>query len=686
MLNFVRRCCVIACVALVCCSVSAQTPSPTPAPSASPGATTRQPNRPNNPANRAGAKPDQARPANAPKDAEATRAAEEADSLAGVRRGMALSLVTSLADEAQGFRDTALRARVQARAADALWETDAERARTLLRRAWDAAESADAESARKYQESLSQSRGRREPFVSSGESNVRGEVLGYAVRRERALGEEFLAKLEDQRRREAEASNFNNGATNAAASGASNNTSAQRSDFSERYMTPPPAVAQRLEVARELLNEGDAARALDFAAPALIEVSVPAIDFLTRLRDKNPQLADTRYGMMLTRALNDQSSDANAVSVLFSYLFTPHFYLIIGGAGNISTIRQDQPRPAPEVASALREAFFRTASGILLRTLSPEERERMTTAGRSGAYAIISRLLPIFERYGSDQTPAMRSQLSALAPQQTATAADQTSRPNVVGDISTVGLVPQETADRDRVQTLLERAARAAKPEDRDTFYLQAATAAERESEGRAREIAAKIQDTDTRKQLLAYIAFNALRRAVESKKSVEVERAARAEELTNEQRAWALTEAARFAVKTDRPRAVELLDEALAEARRIDAGTPQRARLLAAVATVMLEVDRARVWEMVTELVKAANAADEYTGEGGEMMSVLRTRQMVFANSQNVEGFNLTELFGALAREDFNRAMELAKTLTGEAARANAQLAIARRTLAKNK
>jgi hypothetical protein len=68
-----------------------------------------------------------------------------ADPLADARRTMASSLLTSLADEARSFRDLALRARVQARAADALWDTEPENARALFRRAWDSAQSADEE-------------------------------------------------------------------------------------------------------------------------------------------------------------------------------------------------------------------------------------------------------------------------------------------------------------------------------------------------------------------------------------------------------------------------------------------------------------------------------------------------------------------------------------------------------------
>ncbi|HEX8561309.1 MAG TPA: hypothetical protein VF668_24670, partial [Pyrinomonadaceae bacterium] len=75
----------------------------------------------------------------------------EADPALVVRRQTAISLITSLADEARNFRDPALRARVLARAADALWQTDQASARDLFRKAWEAATAADAEAHERYQ-------------------------------------------------------------------------------------------------------------------------------------------------------------------------------------------------------------------------------------------------------------------------------------------------------------------------------------------------------------------------------------------------------------------------------------------------------------------------------------------------------------------------------------------------------
>ncbi|HET9477983.1 MAG TPA: hypothetical protein VFO72_01475, partial [Pyrinomonadaceae bacterium] len=64
------------------------------------------------------------------------------------RRVRARALLVSLSTDARQFHDQTLRARSLARIADALWRVDAEQARLLFRKAWDAAEVADQENAR----------------------------------------------------------------------------------------------------------------------------------------------------------------------------------------------------------------------------------------------------------------------------------------------------------------------------------------------------------------------------------------------------------------------------------------------------------------------------------------------------------------------------------------------------------
>jgi len=69
----------------------------------------------------------------------------EADLIEAERRTFAISSLTSLANEARSYDDLTLRTRVLARVADALWEVDAVTARSLFRKAWEAAETGDAQ-------------------------------------------------------------------------------------------------------------------------------------------------------------------------------------------------------------------------------------------------------------------------------------------------------------------------------------------------------------------------------------------------------------------------------------------------------------------------------------------------------------------------------------------------------------
>src|ERR1044072_1640845 len=142
-----------------------------------------------------------------PKTAAKKAGAEEADPLAEVRRITAVSLVNTLADDARMFRAPLLRARVQARAADALWDTERERALLLFRRAWDEAEAADAETDRKLEEGEGgqiRGQGLAALHPTPPPRRIRADARRRAAKRPRALGEDLLAKMEETRKREAD--------------------------------------------------------------------------------------------------------------------------------------------------------------------------------------------------------------------------------------------------------------------------------------------------------------------------------------------------------------------------------------------------------------------------------------------------------------------------------------------------
>lgn len=598
----------------------------------------------------------------------AAAAPAEADPMAEVRRTTAISLVNNLADDARMFRDPALRARVQARAADALWETDRDRATLLFRRAWDEAEAADAEGERKFEEEKQRQIREQGFFSMQAPTSLRTEVLRLAARRDRALGEEFLASLEEARKRETE-----NAVT----------ASERQPDPAQGNRRPdptdaPPAVAKRLRLAAQLLEENDVERAIQFADPALGAVNIPALEFLARLRLKNAKAADERYAALVARAGADPASDANTVSLLSSYIFTPALYVTFEASGGTSSNSWQNNFPAPaDISPQLRAAFFRVAASVLLRPTPTPEQDR-TSAGRSGWYMVIARLLPLFDQFAPDRSAALRAKMASLAPD-TPEGLRQGNN-----NMLTVGLVPEDPT-HDRVQDTLARLDRAKTPGERDLVYADAALQASRKGEARAEEFLNKIEDTDLRRRVRAFVDFEATQAALREKETAAALKLARGDTLTPIQRAWAYTEVARLLSKTEPGRAVEVLDEALANAReRMDPASPERVRALVAVATQMMQLDRGRVWEVMLEVVKASNAAKEFTGEDARLGARLLTRNGSTMTSTNVSSFDLNGIFAALAAEDMQRAVELARAFEGEAPRAVATLAVARYVLSK--
>lgn len=585
----------------------------------------------------------------AEKDMRPTR--ERVDPMAEQRRNTAISLLTTLADEAKSYQDQVLRARVLARAADALWAGDAERARNLFQRAWDAAVAADEDAARRMEEDIRKQQKTSGGAVVSSPPNIRNEVLRLAAKHDRALGEGFLKKLEEAKEREA----------------------ANKSLNRDPWMSSA-SQSQRLKLATQLLQDGDTERALQFADPALTSVSMDSMNFLSALREKDAAAADQRYAAMLTRAEMDPASDANTVSGLSSYAFTPFLYVVFQPRGGASQMQQRGPTPPPDLPPGLRKAFFTTASQILSRPLPPAEQDT-TSAGRAGKYMVIRRLLPLFEQYAPERVADLRVMMTALmsdVPER-----DRTGENRAV----THGIVPEDTT-RDPMQAMQERLNEADNSTERDAIYVDMAASLAGSGDPRGRELVDKIEDSELRQQTRAYTDFEYLDNALQKKDVPEALRIARNGELTNFQRVYGLTQAARQLIKSDRERAVELLEEALTAARRIGGSEPERPRALTAISSVFIEADRSRAWELISEVIKAGNSAEAFTGDDARISVMLRFKNGAMLRNSSASDFDLLGVFRTLAKSDLYPAIEAAKNFTNEVPRANAILAIARTVL----
>lgn len=578
-------------------------------------------------------------------------AAAEAEAETKERHARARSLLMALSSDARTFNNPMLRARSLARIADALWQVDAEQGRLLFRKAWEAAEGADLESNRKLQEEIREKKARGGSYTYNSPPDVRREVLRLAARHDRALSEEFLEKLKTQK---------------------------LEAEKSQGPYELTDALSKRLSVANEMLRSDEIERAIQLAEPALAVVSTQSIGFLTNLRDKDPAAADARYAALLASSANNPQADANTVSMLASYIFTPGVFVIFTGNGTSTSQMRPNPTPAA-VTPELRNAFFQAASAILLRPLPPPGQDA-GPAGIDGKFLVIKRVLPFFEQYApAEMVESLRGHLNAL----NAVASEGARKRDE--ELVNRGTRPDRPA-ADREQALLDRVERAKTSAERDSLYIQLAQMMASRGEMKAREYASKVEDTETRKQFQAYLDASLAMVTIQKKLTDQALELAEKGELTHIQKVWVLTEVAKLIVKTDKDKAVELVDEAATTARRIDVSDPALPRGLVAVANALKVVDPGRVWDAAFDAVKAANSVEGFTGEDGDIVIQFKAKSQSSIHSSNVTEFDLEGIFKELAKLDYERAVELARGFQFEGPRAVATIAIARGVLEPKK
>jgi len=589
----------------------------------------------------------------------AERAKDKGISLANAaesqRRLFATSTVISLATEARSYKDLELRSRVLARSADALWEADNTTARALFARAWDAAEAADAEEPKIDTKRLP--KGVPAAFViglkKMGGNDLRVDVLSLASRRDRVMGEQFLAKLKIENAREA---------------GDAKNPARSRDVFAA-----PEASQKRLLVANKLLAGGEVTAAREFAAPALMEVNAQSIGFLSELRTRDAAAADKFFAQLLAQAEADPMADANTISGLSSYAFTPGFYIVFWAAGNNTWMQPDGPTVAPNLDPALRARFFQVGANGLLRPVPPPDQDT-TSCGRRGRLKVITRLLPLFEQYMPETAPALRAQLSAK----------EGRNIDPADSLLTEGIRPENFSAE--VGDIEEQLGRAKSSQERDEIY--AATAARLAPTGnkRAREFADSIDEGELRTHVRNYVDLELVKFAVRKNNVGDVIQLVNTGELTHIQKSWSYTQAARLLFESERERALELLQKAVDEAEQIDVSNPDASFALINVANQFLAVDRSRAWEVFNKTVKFANSSENFTGDDIHMPSgsMIATKNGTRFVRLPETDFNFSRVLRALAQDDLFRSLELAKSFKYDATRAYATLAIARAVLDK--
>ena len=555
----------------------------------------------------------------------------ESDRIRKERQSQARALLISLGSDARSFQDQALRARSLARIADTLWNVDAEQSRTLFRAAWDAAGTADRES--------------KEPL------NLRRQVLTAIARRDRLMADEFLQKLK-----------------------ADFETTNKTEDSKPSVWKLPEALQQRLDLAESLLRLGDIESALQFADPVLNTVTIFNVDFLSQLREKDATAADQRYAALLAITGNNGRADANSISILSSYIFTPQTYVAFNTQGG-ADYSWGPSLPPSNVSPQLKLAFFQTAARVLMRPQPPPDQDQ-TTTGIVGKYMVVKRLLPIFDLYAPKEiATAMHNQFEALN-----SLVNEEVR-NKQTESLQKGIAPEKSLS-DEEQPLRDQIDRAKTSSERDELYFKLALLALNRESLKARDYASEIEDSEFRKRAQGYVDWGLATRAVKKKAVETALDLARKGELNHIQRVWIFTQSAKLLAKTDHATALSLIAEASSEARRIEGSSLDRPRALFGIANAQRLIEPAGMWDTIFDAVKAANSTEGFVGEGATLNLTVPSKGLVQSSREVVPDFDIRGIFSEAGTDDFDRAIGLARGFQGEAPRANATIAICRAVL----
>jgi hypothetical protein len=541
-----------------------------------------------------------------------------------------IARLSALAADAQTF-EPPLRSHIQTQVANLVWKFDRSFARDLFLKAWDAAESADREAGEKQQRD-----------ESSNVREARREVISAVWQRDHELGESLLAKL------------------------------LQHDDENANSSSTAPVSSdelERLNVATQLLENGDPTEAAKLAGDVLNRAVIPSLRFLSRLREKNATAADELYVSLLARIVTDPAADANTVSLLSSYVFTPYVYLTIGSNGLPRIVQSTGETGSADVSPRIRLMFLDSAAQVLLRPTSNPAAQRLT-------YMVAIRLVPVFEQFNPRLATQIKSMINQLSP----------TIPSGVKNSEMVSRLRSGINNPDsneNIRDILNRAKQLTNASMRNQLYIRAAILAAGQGDRSATKILDEIDSDDLRDRVRSYVSILLAKHALTKKDLETALEFARSESLSPIERVWIYTEAVDL-IKTKKSRGnvTDLLMQAVTLARRMDVADPNRTRALTGVAIQFLRYKRALAEQYLIEAVSAANKTDTLDSDDNVLVVRLETPVGDWSTFFKASNFSLKNLFRDLAKADFFQAINMSENLKSKETRSAATIAIAETVL----
>src|SRR6185369_10224497 len=239
-------------------------------------------------------------------------------------------------------------------------------------------------------------------------------------------------------------------------------------------------------------------------------------------------------------------------------------YLVVSPSG-IPSSNTYPSKSTQQINPTVRRTLFEVAARILLRPLSQIDQ---SSAGLAGTHFIATRLLPLFQRFAPQFVGPINAHLVSMGPE-----IAQKTASNSEIDLNR-GLDGTDRPPLD--DELKDRLDRARNVDERDRAYAFAAMSAADAADPRARDFVDEIEDSETRKGIKTFVDYNLIGGLIRKKRADEALSQLRKSDLPVTLRARFLTSIGALIVKNDRTRAIELFNEALTDALRLEQTSDQ--------------------------------------------------------------------------------------------------------------
>ncbi len=547
-----------------------------------------------------------------------------------------ISLLEQLAEQARQSEDVNFAVRTQSQAATLLCPHDPLRARAIYRRAF---QSLTAQPPSRPNETASGDKSR--PTLTTAERlQLRSELLNQIAARDPELADELARAL-------AESSGQKDGC--AATPGGCDPIAMIQSQ------SPPAAASSREDLERREVLMSVALRIVEREpeqAMALAQMSfTPGLSpnfsrLLMLMRTAEPGLADLLFSSAVARLERASAVDLADIHTLGSYLVS---------AG--SSAREAMGRAL--VTRFLNLAF----NQIARRDNSAATVARAARRDESAAIYFIGRqLTDLFARYQPDRLEQLQYKISELT---------ETGPPDPVIDMA--AYEASGPAEMEAYALDMQDA------HERDSFYARAALAWLAKDElRRAHSAAFEIRDSEMRDRVLGQIAR---KHSAEGRIEDAVAVARRIDGGSSRVEALVMLAGSALSLK-NRPRAVEILNEAENNSARLRAAAA-RVNALLKVASAVSAFDAARGFEIMQSVVKAMNEAaaqqEEPRPPGSSKASASSAPDAQKSKIAASYSMVLESTLAILARADFERALLVAQQIEIKEASVAAQLAVCR-------